>query len=152
MINDANQSHSLLSSLSTANVEKIPEILTQLTRYPRWIYWRELRTRVALSDHDSPARLGYSLALFPADPSQLDFLKERLLRANAAETAVLVEGLKQYQDTLKPWLWDELRKAKPGDRQILPVACPLAGFGPTNRDWNEVRAQGRRRDGPVEAG
>jgi eukaryotic-like serine/threonine-protein kinase len=128
----------LLDSILSANVEKIPDILSQLGQYPRWTYSRELRELAERTGTDSRGQLGYSLALLPEDRRQLDFLRQRLLVAGPAETNVLRNAMKPYRAELTPWLWTRLDRAAPDDVVILPVASTLAQYDPADSKWNHV--------------
>ena len=61
----------LLESLPGAKVEKIPEVLSQLAIYPRWVYASRLRELARRSEGDPRSRLAYSLALLPDDRGQV---------------------------------------------------------------------------------
>ena len=61
--NDYTTTDGLLDSLSTANVETIPDVLDRLSIYPRWFYARRLKTLAARPRNDPRAQLAYSLVL-----------------------------------------------------------------------------------------
>ncbi|MFI5459403.1 MAG: SUMF1/EgtB/PvdO family nonheme iron enzyme [Isosphaerales bacterium] len=132
------RTNELLVSIPRTEVEKIPEVLSQLSGFPRWIYSGRLRDLRTQDGNDSRSQLGYSLALLPGDPGQIDYLYGRLLAADPAETAVLRASLKPYRDSLTSRLWSELRSARSGDHRLLPVAGLLAHYDPANPSWAEV--------------
>ena len=67
----------------------------------------------------SREHLHASMALLGDDPSQLDYLTDRLLSASTTELPVLRELLQPHQSTLVPRLWTVLDSAKPGDTALL---------------------------------
>ena len=78
-----------------------------------------------------------SLALLPVDPSQVDYLFNRLLSATENELPVLRDALKTHQSTLTPKLWAVLESAKP-DAGLLPAASALASYDPDNARWESA--------------
>ena len=92
--------------------------------------------RVAQGTEDqSREHLHASLALLPVDPSQVDYLFNRLIKATPSELPVLRDALKTHQSTLTPKLWTVLDTAKPGDVSLLPAASALAIYDPDNTKW-----------------
>ncbi len=122
--NDYSTTNGLLNSLSTANVAKIPGILDQLSTYPRWFYSRRLHDLSARSGNDDRARLAYSLALLPEE-SQIEYLCERLQRADPAEMALIRDRLESLREKVGGRLWNNLKSAGPKDASVLPVAGVL---------------------------
>ena len=90
---------------------------------------------------DSRQKLHASLALLPVDPSQVDYLYNRLLDATPSELAGAAGALKNHQSTLTPKLWTVLESAKPGDVSLLPAASALASYDPDRR---QVGGSGRQ--------
>jgi serine/threonine protein kinase/formylglycine-generating enzyme required for sulfatase activity len=125
----------LLTSLATADVEKMPSVLDKLADYPRWAYSGRLRELAARPGNDPRSQLGFSLALIPGDSSQLEYLIERLRGADPAEMIVLRNRLATYRNDITSRLWKELRAAAEGDGQIRSIAGTLAVYDAGNPSW-----------------
>jgi formylglycine-generating enzyme required for sulfatase activity len=105
------RSRELLVDLARAPVDRKPQVLDQLARYPRWLYLSRLRDLARQPGSDQLAQLGYSLALLPDDPGQLDYLFRRLLDADPTEIEILRDRvLLAVQDASREVLAD-LRSA-----------------------------------------
>jgi serine/threonine protein kinase/formylglycine-generating enzyme required for sulfatase activity len=125
----------LVDSLKTAGTADVPPIIRQLQGYRRWA---DPRLRRMLHETDEPSRdhLHASLALLEVDPSQVDFLGERLLSAAPGELPVLREALKPHRSQLVPRLWTALDQSRPEDgARVLPVASALALYDPEDPRW-----------------
>ena len=57
--------------------------------------------------------------------------------AQSNKMAVLRDNLGSYRTTVTPRLWKDLRKIRPDDSRILPMAGLLALFDPANSQWSE---------------
>ena len=136
--NDYTLTQGLLSSLSNADVERLPTVLDQLSIYPHWFYASRARQLAAQPGIDDRARLGYSLALLPGDPSQVGYLHDRLLEADASEMAVIRDALARHRGELLGILWNDLRSAKPDQASVLPVAGTLVQYDPASPSWTDV--------------
>jgi formylglycine-generating enzyme required for sulfatase activity/tetratricopeptide (TPR) repeat protein len=90
------------------------------------------------SDDQSRDRLHASLALLEVDPSQVDFLFQRLLSAAPTELPVLRQALRPHRSQLMPKLWPELDAAAPGDDHLLRSAGALALYDPENPHWADL--------------
>jgi serine/threonine protein kinase/formylglycine-generating enzyme required for sulfatase activity len=90
------------------------------------LLWQQHRTRAAL-------------ALLGDDPSQVDFLRERLLAsATSEETVLICDFLVPYQAALTPSLWQEaVRHDAAGGRRFHALVA-LARFDPDNPLWLRV--------------
>jgi eukaryotic-like serine/threonine-protein kinase len=91
------QTNQLLLSFSGVEVERIPQVINQLERYPRWVYKGRLRELANQPDADARLQLGYRLMLFHDDPGQVDDLFKRLLAGNLAEMAVIRDALVRFR-------------------------------------------------------
>ncbi len=116
------ETQALLNSLSNADIEKISGVLNQLSGYPRWTYSSRLHDLANGSGNDDRSKLGYSLARLSGDHGQIDYLYERLLRADPAGTTLICDRLQPRRGELTGRLWNVLREAAPDDSRILPVA------------------------------
>ncbi len=127
----------LLNSLADANVDKIPNVLNQLSGYPRWLYLRRLHELAHRADNDDRSRLGYSLALL-TEPDEIEYLYRRLLWAGPAEMALIRDRVFVPRHDLNPRLWSDLASAKPDGSSVLPLAGVLARCDPASPSWDDV--------------
>src|SRR5207302_6953569 len=85
-----------------------------------------------------------ALALLPDDPSQVAFLRERLLAEDVEPEEVLLirDRLHEHGQALAGGLWDEAGRpdARPGRRFRALVA--LARFDPGSPRWKEAGKEG----------
>jgi hypothetical protein len=92
----------------------------------------------ALQSTDDREHLHASLALLPVDPSQVDYLFNRLIKSTPSELSVLRDALKTHRSSLTPKLWNVLESANPGDLSLLPAASALADYDSTSPRWESV--------------
>jgi len=130
----------LVESLQKVGTPDVPAIVTQLSGYRRWADPPLVRA-VQSTDDQSREHLHASLALLPIDPSQVDFLFSRLLKAPPSELPVLRDALKPHRSILTPKLWTVLESAKPGDPSLLPTVSALASYDPENTKWEAARGK-----------
>ncbi|HWT81582.1 MAG TPA: serine/threonine protein kinase, partial [Candidatus Methylomirabilis sp.] len=126
----------LVESLQSCVTSDAPAIVKQLSGYRRWADPQLVRVAQG-TDAQSREHLHASLALLPVDPSQVDYLFNRLLSATENELPVLRDALKTHQFTLTPKLWAVLESAKP-DAGLLPAASALASYDPDNARWESA--------------
>ena len=86
------QARSLVETLLTANTDRLPELIHDLGPYRRWAD-PLLRAKAAEKALDEGRRLHVSLALLPVDPSQAEYLGNRLLAARGPEEVKVVREL-----------------------------------------------------------
>ena len=126
----------LVESLQSCVTSDVPAIVKELSGYRRWADPKLVRAAQG-TDAQSREHLHASLALLPVDPSQVDYLFNRLLSATENELPVLRDALKNHQSTLTPKLWTVLESAKP-DAGLLPAASALASYDPDNARWESA--------------
>ena len=128
-----------VTALESAQIDQVPEIIAKIEPYRTWID-PKLVEAVSSYDEESAQRLNLSLALLPSDPGQLDYLKSRLLAADAGQIHTIRQLLRGHQDDLVPELWKTAtRSASDRDDQLLRVASALADYDPANdARWNEI--------------
>ena len=126
----------LVESLQSCVTSDVPAIVKELSGYRRWADPQLVRAAQG-TDAQSREHLHASLALLPVDPSQVDYLFNRLLSATENELPVLRDALKTHQSTLTPKLWTVLESAKP-DAGLLPAASALASYDPDNARWESA--------------
>ena len=127
----------LVESLQRVGTPDVPAIVKQLSDYRRWADPQLVRVAQG-TDAQSRQHLHASLALFPVDASQVDYLFNRLLSAKENGLPVLRDALKTHQSTLTPKLWTVLETAKPGDAGLLPAASALASYDPEDARWKSA--------------
>ncbi len=117
----------LLSSFSSVEVERIPHVLVQLERYPRWIFKRRLRELANQPDADPRLQLGYRLALFHEDPGQVDELFRRLLKGDRDEMVVIRDALVPFRHQISATYRTELLDAlfRNADPERFSIFFPL---------------------------
>jgi tetratricopeptide (TPR) repeat protein len=125
----------LVESLRKVSTPDAPAIVEQLSGYRRWADPRLVRS---VQSHDDREHLHASLALLPVDPTQVDYLYNRLLQSTPSEVPVLRDALNTHRSTLTPKLWAVLESAKPGDAGLLPSASALASYAPDDARWEAV--------------
>ena len=130
----------LIESLQKVATPDVPTIVSQISSYRRWANQRLVRV-VETTDDESREHLHASLALLAVDPSQVDYLYERLLSAAPSEFPVLRDALKTHQSTLSSRLWLVLERATPADASLLPSASALASYDPDNPRWAAVESK-----------
>ena len=118
-----------------------PSIVAELKPYRKWID-RLLRQAYAEAQAagDSQKQLSAALALLPVDDTQLPYLKDRLLRADAQDVSVLRQCLSAHKDALVAECWRVLEKPTQQDQgKALPAASALALYDPANPLWEKDR-------------
>ena len=75
---------------------------------------------------DSRARLHASLALLPDDPTQAEFLHNRLLAASPLELPIIWGILREHDREAEPRLWKLLEDAAADHGKRFRAACALA--------------------------
>ena len=118
--------HHLLS-FSGVEVERVPRVLDQLERYPRWIYKRRLHELANQPGADARLQLGYRLSLFHEDPGQVDELFNRLFAGDLEEMAVIRDALVPFRahisSTYRTALIDALLRSS--DPRSYSIFFPL---------------------------
>ena len=128
----------LVSYVLNASTAQVPSIVESMAGYRRWTD-APLRAAFTSAASDSPQKLHASLALLPVDPGQVDYLAERLLRANPADLRVIVGQLRSgHRAALVPRLWALVEAASPEDPRLLPAAGALAAFDLANPAWSPL--------------
>ena len=122
-----------VQALVNAEIGQVPAILKEMQDYRQWV---EPKLAAELEQHDvhSTERLNLSLALLPGDPGQLEYLKNRLIHAEANQVETIRSLLADHKDELLPDLWRVVQS--PANReatQLLPAASALALYDPDNK-------------------
>jgi formylglycine-generating enzyme required for sulfatase activity len=121
----------LVSVLRAIDPAEAPATIRELAEHRRWAE-PMLRRLAAESDPDSREHLNAALALLPYDPSQRDYLAERLLRADPREVAVIREALRPHAADVSPQLWPVLESGTAPPRERFNAGLALAGLDPAD--------------------
>jgi formylglycine-generating enzyme required for sulfatase activity len=132
----------LVRQLSSAQTERVPEVLRAIGPYRRWTD-RRLRRLLETFPDDSKEHLHASLALLPVDDGQQEYLSRRLLEAEPTELQVIGAALVPQRPEVQERLWAVLlREDRKNGPRRLRAACALAAsgsVGEANRGrWRKV--------------
>ncbi|NND99388.1 MAG: serine/threonine-protein kinase, partial [Pirellulaceae bacterium] len=126
--NNQQRARGFVTALANAEIDQLPDILFEMRDHRQWVV-PKLADELAKHDEDSIERRNLSLALLPSDPSQIDYLTNRLLISDPVEVATIRELLYDHADALTPVLWQMLENPGPGDKQqLLQAASVLAVY------------------------
>jgi serine/threonine protein kinase/formylglycine-generating enzyme required for sulfatase activity len=131
------QAHALRDRLLDANINEVPSIVQDMAPYRRWLdpLLHEAYAQ-AERDNDRRKQLHASLALLPVDASQVRYLTERLLDAEAGDVAVLRDALFPHKENLAQVLWPIVEAPEKGrEAQRLRAAAALAKYDPESEKW-----------------
>jgi hypothetical protein len=131
----ATRAAGLVQSLLKAETAQVPGILDDLSEYRRWAdpLLKEENDKAAVN---SRRKLHTSLALLPVDDSQANYLKNRLLDAEAGEVSVIRDALAPHKDDLVDQLWAVAEAPDKGkETQRLRAAAALAKYDPEGEKW-----------------
>jgi serine/threonine protein kinase/formylglycine-generating enzyme required for sulfatase activity len=134
------QAHALRDRLLDANINEVPFIVQDMPPYRRWLD-PLLHDAYAQADKDQDRRkqLRTSLALLPVHASQVKYLKDQLLAAEAGEVAVLRDALFGHKDQLVGELWPIVQSPPKGkESERLRAAAALAKYDPQSEKWAQA--------------
>ena len=116
-VNGRLKAQMLRDKLLGSPLADVPGIIGELKPYRRWID-PLLRQAYAEAKEagDSQKQLHAALALLPVDDTQLPYLKDRLLRADAQDISVIRQSLAGHKDTLVAECWRVLEKPTQEDQ------------------------------------
>ena len=131
----------LRDELLASPLSDVPAIIAELGPYRRWI---DPLLRLAFTEAkeagNSQKQLHAALALLPVDDTQVTYLKDRLLRADANDISVIRQSLAGHKDALVAECWRVLQKPTLDDQgKALQAASALALYDPENHLWEEIR-------------
>jgi serine/threonine protein kinase/formylglycine-generating enzyme required for sulfatase activity len=136
-VNGRLRAQMLLNKLLGSPLADVRSVIGELKPYRRWID-PLLRQAVAEANEagNSQRQLNAGLALLEADYTQLAYLRERLLSADAQDTAIIRQLLASHKDALIAECWRVLEVPVPENQgKRLPAASALALYEPQNRRW-----------------
>ncbi len=135
------KAHALLDSLLRAETTQVPNIVSDMPLYRRWLDpLLQDACQEAEANHDTRKQLHLSLALLPVDPGQVDYLCRRLLDSDPNEVSVIRDALAPHKDKLLDWLWAVAEVPEKGkESQRLRAAAALAKYESESERWPRVR-------------
>jgi serine/threonine protein kinase/formylglycine-generating enzyme required for sulfatase activity len=128
-----------LQTLVRAETADVPKVVQELAPYRGWADAR-LRQLASSDNPDPKERLHAALALVRDDPSQVDYLLQRLWAARPEDIPVFREFL-QDQPDVPEQLWAVLADDHADGGRRLRAASLLATYDPGNPRWPEVRGE-----------
>jgi formylglycine-generating enzyme required for sulfatase activity len=130
----------LRQKLLAADIALVPRIAEELADYRGWAD-PPLRAVAADEREMPPRRLRASLALLGRDPSQADYLGERLLHCTAAEFAVVRDQLRVRAEAMQPALWRTLHDDQAPTDVRFKAGMALSAYAPEAESWRDADIQ-----------
>jgi serine/threonine protein kinase len=127
----------LVRRLLEVNLRDVPAIVDQVRQLRKYCV-PLLRKEQQAAAEPSPAKLHTALALLPLDESQIDYLYEQLLQAEAADFPVLRDTLAVHREMLSARLWKDAASGDSEERRFRAAAA-LASYEPAHPGWGEIR-------------
>jgi formylglycine-generating enzyme required for sulfatase activity len=132
----------LVESLKTASTTGVPALIEQLRPYRRWA-GRPLVALLSSTETDSDPHLRASLAslaLWPGDAREADYLLDRLLGASPVDLPVIWAILQRHHPGIDQRLWSVLDDPQADPEQRFRAACALANTGsaPVETRWDTL--------------
>jgi formylglycine-generating enzyme required for sulfatase activity len=137
------QAHALRGRLLDADTDQVPKIVEDMAPYRRWLdpLLHEAYAQAA-AGKDTRKQLHASLALLPVDSTQVDYLYDRLLKAEPHEVRVICDALAAHKTELVDRLWPVVEKPGRGRESArLRAAAALAKYNPDSPGWDKVKEQ-----------
>ena len=135
----ATQAAGLIQAVLNANTAQVPAMIDAMAEYRKWTD-PLLREEYDKAADKSRQKLHVSLALLPADATQVDYLYGRLLDAAPNEVPVIRDALAPHKDALLDKLWAVVEKPEKGHTsQRLRAASALAKYDPNPEKWAKVQ-------------
>ena len=128
---------SLVSKIEAADFGKLADEFKNVPAM-RAAVVSKLKEALGKTKPDSDEALKLSLALLPSDPTQLEYLVGRLQSAQASQVKLIVDQLRPHKEKIRELLWSAIE----GENKAawLPVACALADYDPSNKEWKRISA------------
>lgn len=129
----------LRDRLLESTLADVPGVIKDIAPFRRWVDPR-LQADYAQSEKENDPRkqLHASLALLPVDAGQVEYLYERLLKAEPQEAVVIREALLGRKADLTERLWVLLENPQNDQDQRFRAACALSVFAPDDPRWAKV--------------
>lgn len=132
-----NYATGLVGRVFDADITQVPGIIREMKDYRVWVDPR-LKAEQIKSSTDPRKQLHASIALLPADSSQVNYLYDRLLHAKPHELAIIREALVDHKQAVSERLWTLLVNRQQDQDQRFRAACALAVLAPDDRRWEQV--------------
>ncbi len=132
-----------IEALKSAEIGQVPDIVARIASHRTWTD-PALREMLHGNDNDPQAskeHLYASLALLPVDPSQNDYIIDRLLTADFNQFPTIRDLLKAYSDPPTNQLWQVLEDGKADAGRRFRAGMALAKYVPPSADdarWQAV--------------
>ena len=134
--NKDQEASQLVEAIRMVETKNVPQLVEKLTRLRSWA--NPLLHRVIENlGEDTKERLHASLALLPVDAGQVNYLLERLLKADPDVFPVIRDALKPHREELVERLWSVLEQSEE-EGQYLQAASALALYAPSSARWQTV--------------
>jgi serine/threonine protein kinase/formylglycine-generating enzyme required for sulfatase activity len=131
----ATQAAGLVQRLLDADTAQVPPVVGEMAEYRQWTD-PLLHAEIDKAADKSRQKLHASLALLPVDSSQVAYLYDRLLDAEAHAVPVIRDALAAHKDDLLEKLWAVALKPEKGkESQRLRAAAALASYDPDSKQW-----------------
>jgi serine/threonine protein kinase/formylglycine-generating enzyme required for sulfatase activity len=139
-VNGRVRAQALCDRLLVATTADVPGIVREMEPYRRWVnpLLREAHAR-AEEDSDSRKRLHTSIALYPVDPGQQQYLLEQMFTADPEVLGAIMETLDEGKGVIMDPLWAVLEDGKIDRDGRFRITCALASFDPESPRWEKVR-------------
>jgi eukaryotic-like serine/threonine-protein kinase len=128
----------LVKQLLVADISRVPGIVSTIGGFRKWTD-PKLAEIVSDPKRSSKERLRASLALLPVDASQIDYLFERLLKAEPDDLLVIRDLLGPRRVELVNRFWKVASNPAADRNQRFRAACALAAYDSGNDErWDEI--------------
>ncbi|MBS0202281.1 MAG: SUMF1/EgtB/PvdO family nonheme iron enzyme [Planctomycetes bacterium] len=133
------QARALRDRLLGSTTADVPGIVKDLSPYRRWVNPLLATARSDASSQQDPRKeLHASLGLLPVDPSQAEYLYQRLLTADPQELVVLRQALWNHRQDLIERLWTIQQNPAQDQGERFRAAATLALYAPDDPRWKSV--------------
>ena len=143
--NKDQEASQLVEAIRMAETKNVPQLVEKLTRLRSWANPLPHRVIENLGE-DTKERLHFSLALLPVDAGQVNYLLERLLKADPDVFPVIRDALKPHREELVERLWSVLEQSEEKG-QYLQAASRPGSICPIKCSVADGRRQGSPSDG-----
>lgn len=133
----ASRANALVQSLVKADLGELPRLLEELKTYRGWTERRLNRLARSQKDLKESAHLRLSLALLDSDPTQIEYLGQRLLDCTIPELLLICAGLEPRKDELIEPLQEVMRDPDQPPSSRFHASLALARYAPEQTDWTE---------------
>jgi hypothetical protein len=132
----------LRDRLLESTTADVPGIVKDMAGYRRWVdpLLQEAYAQ-AEQEKDPRKQLHSSLALLPVDSGQVDYLYQRLLKAEPQEVMVIRESLLDHKEDLTTKLWALVENPQNDQDERFRSACALAVFAPIDARWEKLSGE-----------